>query len=115
MGVEYIFVEKQNTGYKIIDNKMDEKMTRNVIDVASSAIFSNKPIDKQCEYIKNRLEEFYSNICWSVFIYTNGYCNVSYDDNLYICGQANGNFIIVFGHYNTQNNQDNQDDSKSSN
>ena len=36
-------------------------------------------------------------------------------DNLYICGQANGNFKIVFGHYNTQNNQDNQDDSKSSN
>ena len=83
---------------------MNEKMTHNVIDVASSAFFQKKDISERCEYIKNRLEELYSSISWSVFIYSNGYCKVSFDTNLYICGKANDFFIIIFGHNRTPNN-----------
>ena len=92
MGTEVItrYVYIENTGYQIIDNKMDKKMAINVIDVASSAFFQKSDISEKCEY---------SNICWSCFIYSDGYCKVSFDENLYICGKANEKYIIIFGHY----------------
>ena len=101
MGTEVItrYVYIENTGYQIIDNKMDKKMAINVIDVASSAFFQKSDISEKCEYIKTRLEDIYSNICWSCFIYSDGYCKVSFDENLYICGKANEKYIINFGHY----------------
>ena len=77
---------------------MDAKMTQNVIDIVSGSFFQKKEISERCAYIKSRLMEYYHNIGWSVFIYSNGYCKVSYDGNLYICGKANDYYIIIFGH-----------------
>ena len=94
---EYKYID--NKGYDILDNKMDKRMTHDVIDVASSAFFQKKYILDRCEYIKNRLDEIYPDISWSVFIYSDGYCNVSYDNGLYICGKANDYYIIIFGHH----------------
>ena len=50
------------------------------------------------EYIKNRLDDLFPNINWSVFLYTNGYCKVSFDKNYYICAKINGYYTIIFGH-----------------
>ena len=42
--IQYKYIK--NKGYDIIDNKMDEKMTHNVIDVTSSAFFQKRDISE---------------------------------------------------------------------
>lgn len=89
-------------GYKILDNRMNENMTNNIIDICKSVFYDKSHAKERSEYIKKRLDDFYPNIKWSVFLYTNGYCQVSYDNNYYICAMANGYYIIIFG--NERNN-----------
>ena len=83
-------------GYKILDNKMSENMTKDIIDICKSVFYDKSHAKERSEYIKKRLDDFYPNIKWSVFLYTNGYCQVSYDNNYYICAMANGYYIIIF-------------------
>ena len=84
--------------YEIIDNRMDKKMANKIIDISKSAFYDNSNAKDRSEYIKNRLDNLYPNIQWSVFIYTNGYCKVSFDKNYYICAKANGYYTIIFGY-----------------
>ena len=84
--------------YEIIDNRMSEDMTNKIIDICRSAFYSLSDAKIRSEYIKNRLDDLFPNIYWSVFLYTNGYCKVSFDKNYYICAKANGYYTIIFGH-----------------
>ena len=85
-------------GYEIIDNKMSQNMTNQIIDICRSAFYDKSNAKDRSEYIKNRLDDLYPNIQWSVFLYTNGYCKVSFDKNYYICAKANGYYTIIFGY-----------------
>ena len=85
--------------YYIIDNRMKDYITINIINFVYRSFNENKFTKERTEYIKNRLDEKYSNIFWNVFIYQNGYCKVSFSDELYICGKILNNYIIIFGHY----------------
>ena len=71
--------------YYIIDNQMKEYITINIINFVYRSFNENKFTKERTEYIKNRLDEKYSYIFWNVFIYQNGYCKVSFSDELYIC------------------------------
>ena len=73
--------------YYIIDNRMKDYITINIINFVYRSFNENKFTKERTEYIKNRLDEKYSNIFWNVFIYQNGYCKVSFSDELYICGK----------------------------
>ena len=59
--------------YEIIDNRMEPNMTNKIIDICKSAFYDKKDAKIRSEYIKNRLDDLYPNINWSVFLYTNGY------------------------------------------
>ena len=85
-------------GFEIIDNKMSEDMTNKIIDICKSAFYDKSNAKNRSEYIKARLDNEYPNIKWSVFLYTNGYCKVSFDKNYYICAKANGYYAIIFGY-----------------
>ena len=47
---EYKYID--NKGYDILDNKMDKRMTHDVIDVASSAFFQKKFFKSEHDYIQ---------------------------------------------------------------
>ena len=107
MGTKTIYVDKYvDKGldwdgpkrYEIIDNKMNINMTNKIIDICKSVFYDKSNAKDRSEYIKNRLDDLYPNIQWSVFLYTNGYCKVSFDKNYYICANANGYYIIIFGY-----------------
>ena len=84
--------------YEILDNRMRSKMANKIIDINKSAFYDKKYTWERSEYIKNRLDEEYPNINWSVFIYSNGYCKVSFDNNYYICAKTKDYYIIIFGY-----------------
>ena len=82
---------------------MKENITNNIIYFVGCA-FNNKEFTKErTEYIKNRLDKDYPYIYWNVFIYKNGYCKVSFSDDLYICGKIVEDYIIIFGQYKKRN------------
>jgi len=89
--------------YYIIDNQMKEYITINIINFVYRSFNENRFTKERTEYIKNKLDEKYSNIFWNVFIYQNGYCKVSFSDELYICGRILNDYIIIFGHYKKLN------------
>ena len=84
--------------YEIIDNRMDKKMANKIIDISKSAFYDQRNAKDRSEYIKKRLDNLFPKIHWSVFIYTNGYCKVSFDKNYYICANVNGYYLIIFGY-----------------
>jgi len=81
--------------YYIIDNRMKEYITINIINFVYRSFNENRFTKERTEYIKNRLDEKYSYIFWNVFIYQNGYCKVSFSDELYICGKILNAYIII--------------------
>ena len=93
-----VVVRDRYKNYEIIDNRMSEDMTNNIVDISRSAFYNKSDARIRSEYIKSRLDDIFPNINWSVFLYTNGYCKVSFDKNYYICAKANGYYTIIFGH-----------------
>lgn len=93
----------QKYKYYIIDNRMKENVKNNIIYIVSHSFNENKFTKERAEYIKNKLVEEYSYIYWNVFIYQNGYCKVSFSDELYICGKILNDYIIIFGQYKKNN------------
>ena len=75
---------------------MDEVMTNKIVDICKSAFFDKTNAKDRSEYIKNKLDDLYPNIQWSVFLYTNGYCKVSFDKNYIIFVQRQMVIIQLF-------------------
>ncbi len=85
--------------YYIIDNRMKDNITNNIINIVKSSFNENQYTKERTEYIKNKLDKDYSYILWNIFIYQNGYCKVSFSEELYICGKILNDYIIIFGQY----------------
>ena len=85
--------------YYIIDNRMKDNITNNIINIVKNSFNENQYTKERTEYIKNKLDKDYSYILWNIFIYQNGYCKVSFSEELYICGKILNDYIIIFGQY----------------
>ena len=89
--------------YHIIDNRMKDNISNNIINLVINSFNMNQATKERTEHIKNRLDEEYPYIYWNVFIYQNGYCKVSFSEELYICGKILKDYIIIFGLYKKVN------------
>ena len=89
--------------YYIIDNRMKDNITNNIINIVKSSFNENQYTKERTEYIKNKLDKDYSYILWNIFIYQNGFCKVSFSEELYICGKILNDYIIIFGQYKKKN------------
>ena len=94
---------EKDYNYYIIDNRMKEDITNNIKTFVKNVFEGNNSTKDRAENIKKRLDEVYSNIFWNVFIYQNGYCKVSFSDELYICGKVLSDYIIIYGMYKSYN------------
>ena len=101
-GVEYNYrsFEKDlhnKYDYYLIDNLMKPNISNNVINIVCGSFNGNQYTKERTENIKKKLDENFTYISWNVFIYQNGYCKVSFSDDLYICGKILDDYIIIFG------------------
>lgn len=85
--------------YYIIDNRMKDDLANNIKNFVKTAFERYNSTKERSESLQNKLGENYSNNFWKIFIYQNGYCKVSFSDELYICGKILNNYIIIFGYY----------------